>query len=120
VPAGVEDGVKVLGPDAVEADRCSEPRLCVCIGFEPVRKLGLKVWLVALRIERRLAALWRGKPDLCAGFLERVVGGGELFEPETRFTTGVVSLSCEVRTIKIFINTSSRVGAFHLLGVRRV
>jgi hypothetical protein len=42
---GVEDGVEVLGPDAVEANRCREPRFCVCISFEPMRKVGLKVGL---------------------------------------------------------------------------
>jgi len=56
VAAGVEDGVEVLGLDAVEAKCCRELRFCVCIGFEPVCKVGLKVWLVAFRIERRLAA----------------------------------------------------------------
>src|ERR1700739_177792 len=58
---GVEDGVEVLSPDAVEANRCREPRFCVCISFEPMRKVGLKVGLVAFRIERRLAALWRSE-----------------------------------------------------------
>ena len=90
--AGVEDGVEVLGLDAVEAKCCRELRFCVCIGFEPVCKVGLKVWLVAFRIERRLAALRRGKHDISAGFLERVVGGRELFEPEAGLTAGVAEL----------------------------
>ena len=47
---------------------------------------------VALRIERRLAALGRGKHDLGAGFLERVVGGGELLEPEARLAARVAEL----------------------------
>ena len=59
VAAGVEDGVEVLSLDAVEANRCRELRFCVCIGFEPMRKVGLKVRLVAHRIARRLAALWQ-------------------------------------------------------------
>jgi hypothetical protein len=92
VAAGVENGVEVLGLDAVEAKCHRELRFRVRIGFEPVRKVGLKVWLVALRIERRLAALWRGEHDLGAGFLERVVGGGELLEPEARLTAGVAEL----------------------------
>src|SRR6202008_3512618 len=82
VAAGVEDGVEVLGLDAVEANRCREPRLCLCIGFERTGEAALKVWLVALRIERRLAALRRGQHDLGAGVFERVVRGGELLEPE--------------------------------------
>ena len=90
--AGVEDGVEVLGLDAVEAKCSRELRFCLCIGFEPVRKVGLKAWFVAFRIERWLAAFRRGKHDISAGFLERVVGGGELFEPETRFTAGVAEL----------------------------
>jgi hypothetical protein len=57
VAAGVKDGIEVLGLDAVEANSCRELPFRVRIGFEPVRKVGLKVWLVALRIERRLAAL---------------------------------------------------------------
>jgi hypothetical protein len=58
-------------------------RLYVCISFEPMRKVGLKVWLVALRIGRRLAALRRGNHDLGASVLERVVGRGELLEALT-------------------------------------
>jgi hypothetical protein len=57
-----------------------------------MRKVGLKVWLVAFRIERRLAALWRGNHDLGASILERVVGGGELLEPEARLTARVAEL----------------------------
>ena len=67
---GVEDGIKVAGLDGVEANRCREPRVCVCIGFEPMRQVGLKIWLVAFRIERRLAALWRRNHDLDAGVLD--------------------------------------------------
>jgi len=92
VAAGVEDGVEVLGLDAVEANRCRELRLRVRIGFEPVRKVGLKVWLVALRIERRLATLRRGNHDLGAGVLECVVGCGELLQPEACLTAGVAEL----------------------------
>src|SRR6516225_6836045 len=89
---GVEDGIVVFLLNAIEANRCREPRLCVSIGFEPMRKVGLEVWLIALRIERRLAALRRGQHDLGAGFLERVVGGGELLEPEAGLTAGVAEL----------------------------
>src|SRR5215471_13384668 len=92
VAAWVEDGVEVLGLDAVEANRCRELRLCACIGFEPTRKVRPKVWLVAFRIERRLAALWRGNHDLGAGVLERVVGGSELLEPKARLTARVAEL----------------------------
>src|SRR5262249_40891003 len=95
--AGVEDGVEVLGLDAVEAKCCRELRFRIRVGFEPVRKVGLKVWLVALRIERRLAALRRGKHDLGAGFLERVVGSSELLEPETRFY-GRCCRACRARS----------------------
>ena len=90
--AGIEDGVEVLGLDAVEANRCRELRFRACVAFEPARKVGLKVRLVALRIERRLAALRRGKHYLGAGVLERVVGGGELLQPEARLTAGVAEL----------------------------
>jgi hypothetical protein len=70
VAAGVEDGIVVLGLDAVEANCCREPRLCICIGFEPMRKVGLEVWLVALRIQRRAPAFGRCVGDLGAGIFE--------------------------------------------------
>src|SRR6185369_1291594 len=75
--------------DAVEAHRRSELRLRGGIGFEPVGEVGLKLRLVALRIERRLAALRRGENDLGAGILEHVVGRGELLEPEAGLAAGV-------------------------------
>jgi len=92
VAAGVEDGVEVLRLDAIEANRCRESPLSVCIGFETMRKVGLEVWLVAFRIERRLAALRRGKRHLGASVLEREVRGGEFLEPKACLTAGVAEL----------------------------
>ena len=43
MPAGVEDGIVVLGLDAVEAKCCSELRFRVRIAFEPVGKVGPKI-----------------------------------------------------------------------------
>src|SRR6516162_172101 len=90
--AGVEDGIEVLGLDAVEANRRREPRLCVCIGFEPMRKVGLKVWLVALRIERRATPLRRRQHDLHPSVLEREVWRGTLLEPNACLTAGFAEL----------------------------
>src|SRR6516162_9359060 len=89
---GVEDGIVVVRLDAVETKCCRELRFRVRIGFEPMRKVGLKVRLVALRIEGRLVALRRGEHNLGAGFFESVVRGGELFEPEARLAAGVAEL----------------------------
>ena len=49
---GVKDGIKVAGLDGVKANHCREPRICICIGFGPMRKVGLKMRLV-LRDRRR-------------------------------------------------------------------
>jgi Copper resistance protein D len=63
VAFGVEDGVEVLGLDAVEANRCRVLRFRASISFEPTRKVGLKVRLVAVWIESWLAAFRRGEHD---------------------------------------------------------
>src|SRR5262245_37043797 len=87
--AGVEDGVEIIGLDAVEARRRSELRLRGAVGFPPMGEIGLETRLVALRIERRLATLRRGEHDLDASRRERVVRRGELLEPEARLAAGV-------------------------------
>jgi len=53
---------------------------------------GLGVGLVALRVQRRLAALGRSERDVGAGVLENVIRRGELFEPEAGFLAGIAQL----------------------------
>src|SRR5688572_33442492 len=62
------------------------------VGLEAVGELGLEARLVALRIQRRLAALRRRQDDIRARILELVIGSSELFEPEASLLTGVAEL----------------------------
>ena len=90
--AGIEDGVEILWLDAVEADRRGKLRLCCGIRLEPMREFGLEVRLVALRIERRLAALRRGEHDLGASVLEMVIWRGEFLQPEAGLASCIAEL----------------------------
>jgi hypothetical protein len=92
VTAGIEDGVKILWLDAVEADCRGKLRLRCSIGLEPTREVGLEVRLVALRIERRLAALRRGEHALGASVLEPVIRRGEFLQPEAGLAPCVAEL----------------------------
>src|SRR5262245_34175039 len=82
--AGIEDGVEIPWLNAVEPDCRGKLRLCCSIGVEPARQVGLEVLLVALRIERWLAALERGKHDLGTSVFEPVIWRGEFLQPEAR------------------------------------
>jgi len=90
--AWIEDGIEILWLDAVEADCRGKLRLCCGIGLEPMREFGLEVRLVALRIERRLAALRRGEHDLGTSVLEMVIRRGEFLQPEARLAPCVSEL----------------------------
>jgi len=89
VTAGVEDRVEVFLVDAVEAHRLCELRFGNLVSVEAPRHVGLQGWLITLRIERRLSALWRGEGDLGTVVLEDVVRRCEFFEPEAGFLAGV-------------------------------
>ncbi|MNX99245.1 hypothetical protein D3C86_1316810 [compost metagenome] len=53
---------------------------------------GLRIRLIAFRVQGGLAALGRGQRQLSAGILEHVIRCGELFQPEAGFLAGVTQL----------------------------
>ncbi len=55
--ARIEDGIEPIVRDRVEPQRFGQRRLGGLVGLEPPRRLGLRVGLVAFRVERWLAAL---------------------------------------------------------------
>ena len=63
-----------------------------------------------------MAALRRGKHNLGAGFLERVIGGGELFQPEARLTAGVAELVVRGQNHQDLHNLVLFCGALPLVG----
>jgi hypothetical protein len=90
--ARVEDGVEVFLLDAVEANGLIQLSLCSCVLLEPAREISTGCGFVALGIERRTAAFRRRERDIDAGVLENVVGGRELFEPESCLSSSVTQL----------------------------
>src|SRR6266516_1073584 len=92
VAARIKDGVEVFLPNAVKANGLVEISLRVLVLFEPERQLGAVFRFIALGVKRRPATLRRCECYLDAGILENVVGSGELFEPETRLSSGVAQL----------------------------
>ncbi len=89
VAAGVEDRIEVLLVDAVQAHSFCELRLGNLVSAEAPRKVCLEHRLVALRVERRLAALRRGEGDLGTGVLEDVIRRCQLLEPEAGLLAGI-------------------------------
>jgi hypothetical protein len=59
VAAGIEDGIVILLPNALEVQRLVELALGIGVVLEATRDPGLEVRILALWIERRAAALWR-------------------------------------------------------------
>jgi len=92
VAAGVEHGVKVPGLHAGQRHGAGQLLLRFGIGLETARGIGLGVFVVALGVQRRLAAVGRCQGDLRASVLEHVVRGGKLFQPEARLFAGVAQL----------------------------
>ena len=90
--AGIEDRVEVFLPDAIEAKGVVELGFSRRVLLEPERKLGAELGFVALGVERRPPAFRRCERDLDAGVPENIVGGGELLQPESRFSSGVAQL----------------------------
>ena len=90
--ARVEDGIEVFLLDAVEANGLIELSFRGCVLLEPDRELGTGFGFVTLGIERRPAAFGGCERDLDAGVLENVVGGCELFEPESCLSSSVTQL----------------------------
>src|SRR6516164_8921816 len=79
---GVEDGIEVFLPDAVEPKGLVELSFCSCVLLEPERKVCAELGFIALGVERRSSTLRGRERDLNAGVLEGVIGSGELLEPE--------------------------------------
>ena len=92
VATGIEHGVEVFLPDAVEANGLVELRFGRRIRLEAEREVGAEFGLVALGVERRTAALRGGESDLGPGVLEDEIGCSELFEPEAGLASGVAQL----------------------------
>ena len=90
--AGIEDRIEVFLADGVEPHSVGELFLGGPIGFESTRVVGLKVWRVARRIERRLPALGRRKGDVGTRLFEHVIGCGKFFEPKAGFLAGIPQL----------------------------
>ncbi len=90
--ARIEDRVEVFLPDAVEANGLVELSFRGRVLLEPARKVGLGFGLVTLGIEWGTTAFRGCERDLDAGVLENVVGSSELFEPESRLSSGVTQL----------------------------
>jgi hypothetical protein len=89
---GVEDGVEVFLPDAVEANGLVELRFGDRVLLEPKREVGAEFGLVALGVKRRASALRGCERDINAGILEDVIGSCKLFEPEARLSSGIAQL----------------------------
>ena len=87
--AWVEDGVEVFLLDAVEANGLFKLSFRSRVLLEPAREIGTGCGFIALGIERWKAAIRGCERDLDAGVLENVVGGCELFEPESRLSPSV-------------------------------
>ena len=87
--ARVEQGVKVFLLDAVEENGLAELSFRSRVLLEPDRQRRTGPGFVALGIERWTAAFRGCERDLDAGVLESVVGGCQLFEPETCLSSGV-------------------------------
>jgi len=92
VSTGIEYRVKILLLDGIEPDGRSKLRLCYCIRLEAARCVRLRTGLVALRVQWRLAALGRREDDVGSCVLERVIRGGEFFEPKPGFFAGIAQL----------------------------
>ena len=90
--AGVEDRVETVGRNARQHLGIGQLFLCSVIALEPFGRVGLRIICIAGRIKRRLSAFGRCQSDLCTSVLEHVIGGRELFEPETGFVTSVAQL----------------------------
>ncbi len=90
--ARVEHGVEIVRIDLAQRYGVGQRHLCLGITSEAFGGFGLGIGLVALRVERRLAALGRSQGDLRAGIDEHVIRRGELLEPEAGFLTGIAEL----------------------------
>src|SRR5262245_33648474 len=92
VSARIEDSVVVLLFYTVEARRLAELALRVGVLFEATGDVRLKARILALRIERRTAALGRGQSDLRAGVLKLIIRRGQFLQPEPGLAAGVAEL----------------------------
>ena len=90
--ARVEDCVVIVGLHRAEYDRRRQRRLCCGILAKALGGFGLRVRLIAFRVQRWLAALGRGQGQLNPGVLEGEIRGGEFFQPEPGFLAGVTQL----------------------------
>ena len=89
VAARIKDGVEIGLVDAVQAHRCGQLRGRGGVKLEAARQVGLERWLIAFRVQWRLATGRRGQRDGDAGILERVIRRSQFFQPETGFAAGV-------------------------------
>jgi hypothetical protein len=69
VAAGIEDGVEVFLPHAIKAKGLVELGFRGRVLFEANGEIGAEVGFVALGVERRASALWRGERNFNAGIL---------------------------------------------------
>src|SRR5690606_9635839 len=90
--ARIKDGVEVTFLDRGELHGVRQYIAGLCVRLEPAGLIGLKARLVALRVERGLAAIRRCQDDLESSILEDVVGGGKLLEPEACLAAGIAEL----------------------------
>jgi hypothetical protein len=89
VATGIEDRVVVGRLDVGKLDAVGQHLLGRRIFLETQHRVGLIVGIVASGIDRGMATLGRRHGDLCTGIRERIVGGGELFKPETGRLAGI-------------------------------
>ncbi|MCY1499859.1 hypothetical protein D9M68_338880 [compost metagenome] len=92
VATGVEEGVVVPRLQAGQHLGVGQRPACLVIVAKAAGRFGLRVRVVAFRVQRRVAALGGSQHHRGAGIAEREVGGGEFLQPETGLLAGVAQL----------------------------
>ena len=99
--AGIENRVKSVGGNGRQDSRVGKFLLCLCVRLEPLCIVRLSLIGIARGVEGWLPTLGRGKRDIRAGILENIIRRSKFLKPV--FLPVSPSLSCDVRTIKIFM-----------------
>ncbi len=89
MPTRIKHRIEVLLSDAFKPNRFVELGLRRDVFFEPEGEVGTEFRFVALGIERWATAFGGSKGKRGAGVLEHVVGGCELLEPKSSFSSGI-------------------------------